>query len=70
MYLVEHLIPPDSRVEISAKIAAGYFSSKGTITEEQLVGVKGRGWDGLGGGLATPGIPATPLTNAWEETDH
>ncbi|KAJ3518449.1 hypothetical protein NMY22_g13673 [Coprinellus aureogranulatus] len=33
----EHLIPPDSRVEIDAKIAAGYFSSSKTLTEKDLV---------------------------------
>lgn len=29
----EHLIPPDSRVEIDAKIAAGYFSAGKQVTQ-------------------------------------
>ncbi|KAG8876937.1 hypothetical protein FRB97_003808 [Tulasnella sp. 331] len=32
----DHLIPPDSRVEIDAKIAAGYFTSGKKITQEEL----------------------------------
>ncbi|KIY63433.1 hypothetical protein CYLTODRAFT_136922 [Cylindrobasidium torrendii FP15055 ss-10] len=43
--LPEHLIPPDSRVEIDAKIAAGYFSSTKTITEADLVKTVGRTWE-------------------------
>jgi hypothetical protein len=41
----EHLIPPDSRVEIDAKIASGYFTSGKAITEEELKLVVGRGWE-------------------------
>ncbi|KAF5317762.1 hypothetical protein D9619_012564 [Psilocybe cf. subviscida] len=41
----EHLIPPDSRVEIDAKIAAGYFTSGKQITEEDLVKTVGRTWE-------------------------
>ncbi|OAL55158.1 uracil-regulated protein 1 [Pyrenochaeta sp. DS3sAY3a] len=40
----DEMIPADSRVEIDAKINAGYFTSGATYTEEQLKEVKGRGW--------------------------
>lgn len=40
-----HLIPPDSRVEIDAKIAAGYFTSGKQITAEDLVKTVGRTWE-------------------------
>lgn len=33
---VKHLIPPDSQVEIDAKIVAGYFTSGKRVTEEDL----------------------------------
>lgn len=39
------MIPADSRVEIDAKINAGYFSGGKECTEEDLKGVKGRGWE-------------------------
>ena len=42
---LEHLIPPDSRVEIDAKIAAGYFSSGKQVTEADLVKTVGRTWE-------------------------
>ena len=42
--LLDHLIPPDSRVEIDAKIAAGYFSKK-IITEADLSKTVGRTWE-------------------------
>ncbi|KAJ7104100.1 cyclohydrolase [Mycena belliarum] len=41
----EHLIPPDSRVEIDAKIAAGYFSSGKQVTEADLFKTVGRTWE-------------------------
>ncbi|KAI9059238.1 hypothetical protein FKP32DRAFT_1580268 [Trametes sanguinea] len=41
----EHLLPPDSRVEIDAKIAAGYFSSNKKLTEADLVKTVGRTWE-------------------------
>jgi len=40
-----HLIPPDSRVEIDAKIAAGYFTSGKQVTAEDLVKTVGRTWE-------------------------
>ncbi|KAF8799111.1 hypothetical protein BYT27DRAFT_7227989 [Phlegmacium glaucopus] len=43
--LPDHLIPPDSRVEIDAKIAAGYFSSGKQITEADLFKTVGRTWE-------------------------
>lgn len=42
---VDHLIPPDSRVEIDAKIAAGYFSSSKHLNEADLVKTVGRTWE-------------------------
>jgi hypothetical protein len=45
MLFLDHLIPPDSRVEIDAKIAAGYFSSGKQITEADLVKTVGRTWE-------------------------
>ncbi|KAJ6513204.1 GTP cyclohydrolase N terminal-domain-containing protein [Mycena sanguinolenta] len=41
----DHLIPLDSRVEIDAKIAAGYFSSGKQVTQEDLVKTVGRTWE-------------------------
>ncbi|KAH6892740.1 cyclohydrolase [Coprinopsis sp. MPI-PUGE-AT-0042] len=41
----DYLIPPDSRVEIDAKIAAGYFSSSKKLTEADLVKTVGRTWE-------------------------
>ncbi|KAI0632376.1 GTP cyclohydrolase N terminal-domain-containing protein [Trametes polyzona] len=41
----EYLLPPDSRVEIDAKIAAGYFSHNKKITEADLVKTVGRTWE-------------------------
>jgi GTP cyclohydrolase II len=40
-------IPADSRVEIDAKIAAGYFSGGKNITQQDLANTKGRSyqWD-------------------------
>jgi len=43
--LPDYLIPPDSRVEIDAKIAAGYFSSGKKVTQEDLVKTVGRTWE-------------------------
>ncbi|KAH6967889.1 GTP cyclohydrolase N terminal-domain-containing protein [Ilyonectria sp. MPI-CAGE-AT-0026] len=40
----DHLIPSDSRVEIDAKINAGYFTDGKKYTDEELKEVKGRGW--------------------------
>ncbi|PXW92765.1 GTP cyclohydrolase II [Sphaerotilus hippei] len=39
------LVPADARVEIEAKIAAGYFTDGSVPTESDLAGVKGRGLD-------------------------
>ena len=41
----DELIPEDSRVEIDAKIFAGYFSNTKMLTIEELEAVKGRPWD-------------------------
>jgi GTP cyclohydrolase II len=37
------LVPADARVEIEAKIAAGYFTDGAVPTDADLAGVKGRG---------------------------
>ena len=39
----DELIPPDARVEIDAKMAAGYFTDGAVPDEAQLAAVKGRG---------------------------
>jgi hypothetical protein len=44
-YFPDHLLPPDSRVEIDAKIAAGYFTSGKQLTEADLVRTVGRAWE-------------------------
>ncbi|KAI9372170.1 GTP cyclohydrolase N terminal-domain-containing protein [Aspergillus egyptiacus] len=41
----DEMIPEDSRVEIDAKIHAGYFTNGRKFTEEDLKQVKGRGWE-------------------------
>ncbi|KZL66124.1 GTP cyclohydrolase II [Colletotrichum tofieldiae] len=43
--LPEELIPADSRVEIDAKITAGYFTAGKRMTEEELRAVQGRMWE-------------------------
>ncbi|KAG0032693.1 Uracil-regulated protein 1 [Podila clonocystis] len=41
----DELIPPDSKVEMEAKIAAGYFSKGHIPCAEELTRTVGRGWD-------------------------
>ncbi|KAF9395093.1 hypothetical protein BGX21_010096 [Mortierella sp. AD011] len=41
----DELIPPDSKVEMDAKIAAGYFTTGAVPREEDLCRTLGRGWD-------------------------
>lgn len=41
----DDMIPADSRVEIDAKIQAGYFTTGTVMSMEELANVKGRGWD-------------------------
>ncbi|KGQ05838.1 Putative GTP cyclohydrolase URC1 [Beauveria bassiana D1-5] len=43
--LPEELIPADSRVEIDAKITAGYFTAGKRLTSEELQSVQGRMWE-------------------------
>ncbi|KUI71231.1 Uracil-regulated protein 1 [Cytospora mali] len=45
--LPESLIPADSRVEIDAKITAGYFTSGHRMTEDELKAVQGRMWEDI-----------------------
>ncbi|ODV95025.1 hypothetical protein PACTADRAFT_43280 [Pachysolen tannophilus NRRL Y-2460] len=40
----DEMIPPDSRVEIDAKIASGYFTNGKVKTQDELKGIKGRDW--------------------------
>ncbi|QLG73900.1 hypothetical protein HG535_0F04120 [Zygotorulaspora mrakii] len=42
--LPDELIPPDSRVEIDAKINSGYFTNGKVMTTEELKNVRGREW--------------------------
>ena len=39
----DELIPADARVEMDAKVAAGYFSSEAAVSTEELTVAKGRG---------------------------
>ncbi|SCU89566.1 LAME_0E04302g1_1 [Lachancea meyersii CBS 8951] len=41
----DELVPPDSRVEIDAKINAGYFTTGKVMTEAELKAVQGRTWN-------------------------
>lgn len=41
----EDMIPNDSRVEIDAKINAGYFTTGKQYTMAELAAVRGRGWE-------------------------
>ncbi|KAJ8328000.1 Uracil-regulated protein 1 [Batrachochytrium dendrobatidis] len=41
------MLPPDSQVEIDAKIASGYFSSSKTTAALNLSHIKGRTWDDI-----------------------
>ncbi|KAI8945288.1 GTP cyclohydrolase N terminal-domain-containing protein [Xylaria longipes] len=45
--LPEELIPADSRVEIDAKITAGYFTTGHRMTETELQAVQGRMWEDI-----------------------
>lgn len=45
--LPEDLIPADSRVEIDAKINAGYFTAGKRLTAEELQSVQGRMWEDI-----------------------
>ncbi|ORY72037.1 GTP cyclohydrolase N terminal-domain-containing protein [Pseudomassariella vexata] len=45
--LPEEWIPQDSRVEIDAKITAGYFTTGHRMTEDELKAVKGRMWEDI-----------------------
>ncbi|KAG0323055.1 Uracil-regulated protein 1 [Dissophora globulifera] len=41
----DEMIPPDSKVEMDAKIAAGYFTTGAIPRDEDLCRTVGRGWD-------------------------
>ncbi|KXL46349.1 hypothetical protein M433DRAFT_149406 [Acidomyces richmondensis BFW] len=43
----DEMIPEDSRVEIDAKIHAGYFTTGKVMTMEELSNVHGRAWDDI-----------------------
>lgn len=62
--LPDDLIPEDSKVEIEAKINAGYFSNR-EVTAEDLTKVKGRGWE-----TPTANAGLASVTNIYEDLDH
>jgi hypothetical protein len=41
----DELLPADSKVEIMAKIHAGYYHGGNAVTGEDLENVVGRGWE-------------------------
>lgn len=43
--LPDEMIPADSRVEIDAKIHAGYFTTGKVMTMDELNNVQGRAWE-------------------------
>jgi GTP cyclohydrolase II len=43
----DDMIPPDSQVEIDAKVASGYFTKGHVPSQEELATVKGRPWDDI-----------------------
>ena len=43
----DHLIPKDSRVEIDAKIHAGYFTTGRVLNTMELSKIQGRAWEDL-----------------------
>jgi len=45
--LPESWIPADSRVEIDAKITAGYFTTGHRMTADELKAVQGRIWEDI-----------------------
>ncbi|EFE43365.1 hypothetical protein TRV_01875 [Trichophyton verrucosum HKI 0517] len=55
----DDLIPEDSRVEIDAKIHAGYFTSGKVMNLEELSNVQGRQWDDVDAESITPGDSCT-----------
>ncbi|KAF2261057.1 hypothetical protein CC78DRAFT_364381 [Lojkania enalia] len=48
----DEMIPEDSRVEIDAKIHAGYFTTGTVMSLEELAKVKGRGWEDIDVGFS------------------
>ncbi|GAB7362077.1 hypothetical protein MBLNU230_g2111t1 [Neophaeotheca triangularis] len=49
----DEMIPEDSRVEIDAKIHAGYFTTGNVMTMEELGNVHGRAWEDVDDSKAT-----------------
>ncbi|PJF20074.1 GTP cyclohydrolase II [Paramicrosporidium saccamoebae] len=43
----DEMVPPDSQVEMVAKVASGYFTQGHVPTEAELNAVKGRTWDDI-----------------------
>ncbi|KAG7705489.1 hypothetical protein KL948_003607 [Ogataea haglerorum] len=43
----DEMLPADSRVEIDAKIASGYFTNGHVYTQEELKNIRGRTWDDI-----------------------
>ncbi|KAI9865026.1 MAG: putative GTP cyclohydrolase [Vezdaea acicularis] len=55
----DELIPEDSRVEIDAKIHAGYFTTGKVMTMDELSNVQGRAWDDIDD---NPNKPRAPIS--------
>jgi GTP cyclohydrolase II len=60
----DDMIPEDSRVEIDAKIHAGYFTTGKIMTMAELDAVKGRAWEDVDVSAPFPGVafPNSQLT--------
>lgn len=43
----DEMLPPDSKVEMEAKVASGYFTTGHIPTAQELDAVKGRSWDDI-----------------------
>lgn len=56
----DELIPEDSRVEIDAKIHAGYFTTGKIMNMEELAKVQGRAWDDVDVSAPFQVFPCTP----------
>lgn len=56
----DEMIPADSRVEIDAKIQAGYFTTGNVMSMEELANVKGRGWEDIDVRIHPPEVEGIP----------
>jgi hypothetical protein len=60
----DEMIPADSRVEIDAKIQAGYFTTGNVMSMEELANVKGRGWEDIDVRIAQHNFARIPKLTA------